>query len=216
MQYTHVIFDLDGTLLNTLGDLTDAVNFSLSKRGYPTRTVEEVRQFVGNGVGKLIERALPEAHVGERDDCLADFRVYYNDHMTVRTAPYDGIPALLDALTERGVILGVLSNKYDPASRALVHHYFGKTRFADIRGERAGVPRKPDPTAVRDMLTAFGTDAAHVLYVGDSGVDMQTAKNAGLFAVGVTWGFRSREILLENGADVLIDTPMALLDKLEM
>ncbi len=214
LHYTHAIFDLDGTLLNTIGDLTDAVNFALSKRGHPLRTAEEVLQFVGNGIGKLIERALPSGHADECADCLADFRTYYNAHMTVRTAPYDGIPALLDALKARGMTLGVLSNKYDPASRALVHHYFGQSCFSDIRGERDGVPRKPDPTAVHAMLTGWGADAAHTLYIGDSGVDMQTAKNAGLFAVGVTWGFRSREVLLENGADVLIDTPMALLDEL--
>lgn len=214
MRFEAIIFDLDGTLLNTLGDLADAVNFALSKRGHPPRTEAEVRDFIGNGIGKLIERALPPEAQAEADDCLADFSSHYRVHMADRTVPYAGVPALVEALHARGLTLAVLSNKVDEAAVRLVTHYFGEA-FALVRGERAGVPRKPDPTSVHDILRTLQIDAARTLYVGDSGVDMETAKNAGLFAAGVTWGFRSREVLLTHGADVLVDRPEELFKFLE-
>lgn len=216
MNTKTMIFDLDGTLLNTLGDLADAANAALRQHGYPGRSDEEVRAFLGNGIRSLMRRAVPE----DADDdaavaCLTDFRAYYDAHMMHRTAPYSGIPELLKALKTQGVKIGVLSNKYDKAAKALIAHYF--PGLVDLAlGEREGVPRKPDPAAPNEMLQALGAERRTTLYVGDSNVDMQTAKNTGLFAVGVTWGFRDREVLIKSGANALIDRPaelLALLDR---
>lgn len=214
MRFKAVIFDLDGTLLNTLGDLADAVNAALAGRGYPLRTEEEVRSFVGNGIRRLMERAIPPQHIGDTDACLADFQAYYDTHMMERTVPYNGVPPLLTALQARSIALAVLSNKYDPAAKALTRHFFGDM-FSITIGERQSVPRKPDPAAVFEIMNALDTDKTNTLYVGDSGVDMQTAKNAGLFAAGVTWGFRPSKVLSENGADALIDHPEDILKLLE-
>lgn len=205
------IFDLDGTLLNTLGDLCCAVNAELTAREYQPITEEQTRQRVGNGIRNLIVNSLPDGTDSETvDACVADFRDYYDVHLHDRTVPYPGIPALLRALKELGIPVAVLSNKYDPASKRLIEFFFpGLVRLT--LGERLGVPRKPDPTSAREALAALGVSADEALYIGDSGVDMQTAKNAGMTAAGVTWGFRSREVLLQNGADVLIDHPAELL-----
>lgn len=214
MRFQAMIFDLDGTLLNTLGDLTSAVNYALSKRDCPARSLEEVRAFVGNGVRKLCERALPAARRGEADACLADFRAYYGAHLMDATAPYAGMPEAVAALRAAGVRLAALSNKYDPAAKALVRHFFGDA-FSPVFGERPGIPQKPDPAAAREILRLLDADPARTAYVGDSGVDMQTAKNAGLFAIGVTWGFRARETLLTCGADALADHPEDLIQLAE-
>ena len=209
-----IIFDLDGTLLNTLGDLRDAVNNSLRLRALPERSLEEVRCFVGNGIRKLMERALPEgSSEQEIDAALADFKAYYAAHMTVNTVPYDGIPELLTELRRRGIRVGVLSNKIDSAAKELIEYYFAG-KIDVVYGERAGIPRKPDPTSCRMLIKDLGAQPENVLYVGDSAVDMNTAHNAGLTAAAVTWGFRSREELLANGANYLIDTPMQLLELL--
>ncbi len=210
-----VIFDLDGTLLNTLADLREAVNMALLQRGLPPRSLEEIRMFVGNGIRNLMKRCLPEGSAEpEIDGALDDFRCYYYAHLHDKTQPYDGIPELVEELNRRGIRLAVLSNKVDEASKELIQYFFG-SRFDIVFGERAGVPRKPDPTSCREVLTLLRVPPEDVLYVGDSGVDMQTAHNAGLYAVGVTWGFRSREVLEENGAQVLIDRPDQLLSLLE-
>lgn len=210
-RYSAAIFDLDGTLLNTLGDLCGAVNAALAAQGLPPITEAQTCERVGNGIRNLILRSLPEgtddAVAGQ---CLAVFRAHYENHLHDRTLPYDGIPALLRALRAQGVKVAVLSNKYDPASKRLIAHFFpGLTDLA--LGERPGVPRKPDPTSVKEVLETLGARASETLYIGDSGVDMQTAKNAGLDSVGVTWGFRSRETLTENGAGSLVDHPAQLL-----
>lgn len=211
---TTIIFDLDGTLLNTLGDLRDAVNDSLRLRALPERSLEEVRCFVGNGIRKLMERALPAgSSTQEIDAALADFKAYYAAHMTVNTVPYEGIPELLTELRRRGIRVGVLSNKIDSAAKELIAHYFlGKVDV--VYGERTGIPRKPDPTSCHMLMQELGAQPENVLYVGDSAVDMNTARNAGLPAAAVTWGFRGREELIANGADYLIDTPMQLLELL--
>lgn len=209
-----VIFDLDGTLLNTLGDLRGAVNASLALRSLPPRTIEEVRAFVGNGVRNLMKRALPQSYTEEQiDAALADFRMWYAQHLCDETRPYEGILRLLDQLKCRGIHMAVLSNKLDSATKQLIDHYF-PGQFDIVFGERVGIPRKPDPTSCLEVVDRFALPKDQIVYVGDSGVDMQTAKNAGLFAVGVTWGFRSREILTDNGADALIDYPAQLLDLL--
>lgn len=209
-----IIFDLDGTLLNTLGDLREAANAALRLRGLPPRSLEEIQRFIGNGVRNLMRRCLPEgASDAEIDAALADFKQYYGAHLYDSTVPYDGIPELLCALRKRGVKVGVLSNKLDTATQALIQHYFPGQ--ADVVfGEHSGVPRKPDPTSCHMVMEQLGVQPEDVLYVGDSGVDMQTARNAGLTAIGVTWGFRSRDVLLENGAHALVDRPEQILQML--
>lgn len=208
---TAIIFDLDGTLLDTLGDLRDAANDALRRRGLPLRTTEEIRRFVGNGVRNLMRRCLPAGSPDEEiDAALADFKAYYAAHLCDTTAPYDGIPELLTVLRKRGIKVGVLSNKLDSATQQLIRHYFyGKVDVAF--GEHSGVPRKPNPTSCRMVMEQLGVRPEEVLYVGDSGVDMRTARNAGLTAVGVTWGFRSRSELIDNGADLLADLPVQIL-----
>lgn len=210
-----VIFDLDGTLLNTLGDLRAATNHALEVRGLPPHSMEEIRQFIGNGIRLLICRAMPEGTPeAEIDAALDDFKAYYAAHIHDRTVPYDGIPQLLTALRKRGIKVAVLSNKIDSASQQLIEYFFpGKTDV--VFGEHVGVPRKPDPTSCRMVMQQLGVQPEQVLYVGDSGTDMQTAKNAGLYAVGVTWGFRSKEVLLEHGADILVHRPEQILQILD-
>lgn len=210
-----VIFDLDGTLLNTLGDLRAATNHALAVRGLPPHSMEEIRQFIGNGIRLLICRAMPEGTPeAEIDAALDDFKAYYAAHIHDRTVPYDGIPQLLTALRKRGIKVAVLSNKIDSASQQLIEYFFpGKTDV--VFGEHVGVPRKPDPTSCRMVMQQLGVQPEQVLYVGDSGTDMQTAKNAGLYAVGVTWGFRSKEVLLKYGADVLVHRPEQILQILD-
>lgn len=210
-----VIFDLDGTLLNTLGDLRAATNHALEVRGLPPHSMEEIRQFIGNGIRLLICRAMPEGTPeAEIDAALDDFKAYYAAHIHDRTVPYDGIPQLLTALKKRGIQVAVLSNKIDSASQQLIEYFFpGKTDV--VFGEHVGVPHKPDPTSCRMVMQQLGVQPEQVLYVGDSGTDMQTAKNAGLYAVGVTWGFRSKEVLLKYGADVLVHRPEQILQILD-
>lgn len=206
-----IIFDLDGTLLDTLGDLRDAVNASLRLRGLPPRSLDEVRRFVGNGVRKLMQRSLPAGSSDEEiDAALADFKRHYAAHMSDHTVPYEGMPELLTALRKRGIRVGVLSNKLDSATQQLVRQYFpGKVDV--VFGEHMGVPRKPDPTSCRMILEQLEVKPEETLYVGDSGVDMQTAHNAGCTAVGVTWGFRDRAELIDNGAELLADFPVQIL-----
>lgn len=210
-----VIFDLDGTLLNTLGDLRAATNHALEVRGLPPHSMEEIRQFIGNGIRLLIRRAMPEGTPeAEIDAALDDFKAYYAAHIHDRTVPYDGIPQLLTALRKRGIKVAVLSNKIDSASQQLIEYFFPEKTDV-VFGEHVGVPRKPDPTSCRMVMQQLGVQPEQVLYVGDSGTDMQTAKNAGLYAVGVTWGFRSKEVLLEYGADVLVHRPEQILQILD-
>ena len=210
-----VIFDLDGTLLNTLGDLRAATNHALEVRGLPPHSMEEIRQFIGNGIRLLICRAMPEGTPeAEIDAALDDFKAYYAAHIHDRTVPYDGIPQLLTALRKRGIQVAVLSNKIDSASQQLIDYFFPEKTDV-VFGEHVGVPRKPDPTSCRMVMQQLGVQPEQVLYVGDSGTDMQTAKNAGLYAVGVTWGFRSKEVLLKYGADVLVHRPEQILQILD-
>lgn len=219
MSIKAVIFDLDGTLLNTLGDLTGAVNAALRRRGYPLLTEEDVRQRLGNGVRRLIARSLPEgADDGLIDACLADFQAHYDAHLVERTHPYAGIPTVIEGMTRRGVRMAVLSNKYHAATCRLVAHYF-PGQMAVTLGERPGVPRKPDPTSTREILRLLDAAPEEVLYVGDSDVDMQTARSAGVTAVGALWGFRSRESLVAAGAEHLVEAPeelITLLDRLQL
>lgn len=204
-----LIFDLDGTLLNTIADLAHSTNYALEKSGFPTHAIEAYKYFVGNGINKLFERALPE---GERTQeniarIRSAFLVYYDAHNADYTAPYPGIPELLSQLQADGMALAVASNKYQRATEKLVRQYFPDIRFAAVFGQREGIPTKPDPTVVRDVLQITGCTAEETLYVGDSGVDMQTAANGGLVSIGVTWGFRPRAELEECGARHIVDSP---------
>ena len=189
-----VIFDLDGTLLNTIADLATATNQALQHFGYPTHSIEAYRFFVGNGINKLFERALPETERTEANvlRIRSQFIPYYNVHNADFSTPYPGIPELLETLQGKGIHLAVASNKYQSATEKLIAHYFPTLRFEKVLGQREGIPVKPDPTIVNDILQATGLSATDALYVGDSGVDMQTALHAGVDAVGVTWGFRPR------------------------
>ena len=187
-----VIFDLDGTLLNTIADLAHSTNYALEKNGFPTHEVGEFNYFVGNGINKLFERALPE---GERtaeniQRIRQDFLLHYDKHNADLSRPYDGIPELLAALQEKGIKIAVASNKYQAATEKLVPHFFPSIRFTAIFGQREGINTKPDPTIVQDILRQADVAKEETLYVGDSNVDMQTAINAGVDACGVTWGFR--------------------------
>ncbi|MEG1773701.1 MAG: HAD-IA family hydrolase [Oscillospiraceae bacterium] len=206
-----VLFDLDGTLLNSLDDLADSANFALAQAGMPRRTTEEIRGFVGNGVRLLIERAvLPGTGEAEIAAVLARFRAHYAANLRNKTRPYPGIEPLLDALCARQIGLGVVSNKFDAAVGPLVAYFFG-SRIAVAVGEGNGIPKKPAPDGAQRALSLLGADPARTLYVGDSDVDILTGHNAGLFSVGCTWGFRSRAVLAAAGADAIIDRPDELL-----
>lgn len=205
-----VIFDLDGTLLDTIADLAESANHALKQLGYPTRDVEKIRTFVGNGVNKLLYRTLPDEEKSEENmmRMRTHFVPYYDAHNADLSAPYPGIVALLEELQAKGLRMAVASNKYQEATVKLVKHYFPMIDFVEVLGQREGINVKPDPTIVFDILQKAGVSKEETLYVGDSGVDMQTAINAGVDAIGVTWGFRPRTELEDFH-------PMGLIDKAE-
>ena len=211
MRYEAVIFDLDGTLLNTLDDLAASTNRALAHFDLPQRSLEEVRQFVGNGVEKLIRRAVP-AGTDETLvlDCLGWFKQDYMVHMRDRTAPYPGIPELLKRLRDNGCKVGVVSNKFDGAVKELCREHFGGLLPVAI-GERPGTQKKPSRDLVDLCVAELGVHPDRCVYVGDSDVDIQTAANAGLPCLSVSWGFRSRDFLMAHGAFVIVDTPEELL-----
>ena len=189
-----VIFDLDGTLLNTIADLAAATNQALQYYGYPTHEMEAYRFFVGNGINKLFERALPE---GERTEenvlkIRSQFIPYYDEHNADLSRPYPGISELLKTLQQQGIMIAVASNKYQAATRKLIAHYFPEINFVEVLGQREGIPAKPDPSIINEIMTKAGGKQEDILYVGDSNVDMQTAHHAGVTAIGVAWGFRPR------------------------
>lgn len=211
MKYDTIIFDLDGTLLNTLDDLKDSLNATLTKHGYDERSLEEVRSFVGNGVKRLVELSLPIHSTDEHIlQCLADFTDHYKTNMQNKTRPYNGIMELLLDLDRFGYKLAIASNKYDSAVKRLSKEYFGDLINIAI-GESYDVKRKPAPDSIFAAIKSLGSDIKKTIFVGDSETDVQTAKNAGIPIIGVTWGFRTRETLRNEGADYLIDTPKELL-----
>lgn len=189
-----IIFDLDGTLLNTIADLAQSTNHALQVLGYPTHEESAYNFMVGNGINKLFERALPEGEKSEENVLRVrkEFIPYYDVHNADKSQPYPGIPELLEQMQEKGMQLAVASNKYQAATEKLTAHYFPNIRFTAVFGQREGINVKPDPTVVFDILKIAQVAKEEVLYVGDSGVDMQTAANAGVTACGVTWGFRPR------------------------
>jgi phosphoglycolate phosphatase len=211
MKYNTIIFDLDGTLLNTLEDLCDSVNYALTTRGYATRTLEEVRCFVGNGIGRLMRLSVPQNCTEEETAiCLAAFKEQYERNMQHKTRPYNGIMELLLNLNRFNYKIAVVSNKFDPAVKSLTKTYFGNLIPVAI-GETLEIKRKPAPDSVFAAIKELHSDLHRTVYIGDSEIDVLTAKNAGLPCIGVTWGFRSREVLRDAGADYLIDTPRELL-----
>ena len=202
-----IIFDLDGTLLNTIGDLTNACNYVLQQHGFPLHSGEEYRYFIGSGIRRLIKLALPEKYRTDDEFCrkiLDEFIARYNAHLHEETCPYDGIIQLLNDLNDKGINIAVASNKYQEGVDAVVKFYFPEIKFVATIGTGPEIPVKPNPTIVNKIIELCPVDKSQILYLGDSGVDMQTAKNAGLTAIGVLWGFRKKDELLENGADFTI------------
>jgi phosphoglycolate phosphatase len=212
-SFSTYIFDLDGTLLDTIGDLAASVNFALRTHGMPEHSLDDVRRFVGNGVRKLMERAVPDGADNPRfDETFATFRQYYMAHSLDTTRPYEGIPETLAALKARGCHLAVVSNKMMAATQELCHHFFPDTIEVAIgEDEAAGIRRKPAPDTVFAALKALGVGKEDAAYVGDSDVDILTACNAGIPCISVLWGFRDRDFLISHGAQTFITHPAELL-----
>ena len=212
-----IIFDLDGTLINSIADLGTATNYALRQNGYPEHELSKFNMLVGNGVSKLIEHALPETErtCKNIERIKKDFKTYYNEHNTDYTTPYEGMPELLKSLQERGVKLAVASNKYQAATTKLVKYYYPDIDFVDICGQKEGVQIKPDPSIVFGILAEAGVRKQNVLYVGDSGVDMETARRACVDSVGVTWGFRTAKELRQFNAGTIIDRPEEILSLID-
>ena len=209
-KYSTFIFDLDGTLLDTLEDLTVAVNYTLEKYGFPLRTNAEVRAFVGNGVMKLMERAIGDCAV-DVEQPLATFKKYYAENCTRYTKPYDGIMPLLQVMKEKGIKTAVVSNKADFAVKILAKEYFGDLIGISVgENEEKGVRKKPAPDSVLTVMEQLNAIPEETVYVGDSEVDIFTAKNAGVDCISVDWGFKDREFLVENGGDCILSTPMEI------
>lgn len=220
MSYTTFIFDLDGTLLDTLGDLAASTNYALRKHGMPEHSIDDVRRFVGNGVRKLMERAIPDGDNNlDFEATFATFREHYMHHSLDTTRPYDGIPETLRALKARGCKLAVVSNKMMAATQELCRHFFLDTIEVAIgENEAAGIRKKPAPDTVFEALKALGKPTGPVpissaVYVGDSDVDIETARNAGIPCISVLWGFRDKDFLINHGAKTFISAPSELLQK---
>lgn len=206
-KYDAVIFDMDGTLLNTLDDLADAVNYALRRMGMPERTLEEVRYFVGNGVRRLMELSVPDGFDNPAfEKTFAVFKEYYGEHCNDKTRAYDGVVELLRELRDEGYALAIVSNKLDSAVKELSEIYFQGIVKVAI-GEREGVAKKPAPDTVYAALKELRMPAERAVYVGDSDVDVMTAKNSGLPCISVLWGFRDRKFLEENGGVTFAETP---------
>ena len=213
MSFKVALFDLDGTVLNTLDDLFDAVNAVLAANNMPSRTRDEVRQFVGNGIAKLIERSVPTGTENTTTNkVVTDFKAHYSAHSADKTAPYAGVLEMLAALRAKGVRTAVVSNKADFAVQPLVKQCFGDLFDMALGEDTQKRPAKPAPDMVRHVLDTLGARAEDAVYIGDSDVDVQTAKNAGLACVAVTWGFRDRGCLENAGATAFADTPAELQD----
>ena len=212
-----IIFDLDGTLINTIADLANSTNFALNKNGFPTHPLEKFNYFVGNGINKLFERALPEGEKTEENiqKIRKDFLEHYDVHNADESRPYKNIPELLSALQDKGLQLAVASNKYQKATANLVQRFFPEIHFTAVFGQRESVKTKPDPAVVLEIMEKANVSAADTLYIGDSNVDMQTAINSKVDACGVTWGFRPASELEEYAPKFIAQEVMDILDFVE-
>jgi phosphoglycolate phosphatase len=217
MTFHAVLFDLDGTLLDTLDDLADSANLALRQLGLPEHPVEAYRRFIGSGMDNLVRRAVPEDHrdAAKLGKCLDLTRAHYAARWAEKTRPYDGIPDLLNALTTRGVRMAVLSNKPHEFAQLCVERLLADWRFEVVLGAGASLPTKPDPAGALWIAQQFRLEPAAFLYLGDTGTDMATAVAAGMFPVGALWGFREAEELVANGASMLIERPTDLLQRLD-
>lgn len=213
MKFDAVIFDLDGTLLNSLEGIADAMNTLLKRLGYPTHPLEAYKYFVGEGIYELLRATLPEEKLKlhDMDQLVTDYRALYETTWPQKSVPYEGIPEMLDALSAKKLKLAVLSNKSDEFARRMTAALLPRWKFEIVKGLLPEEPRKPDPSPALKISSGMGIDPAHIIFMGDSGIDMQTANKACMYAVGVLWGFRQADELLTNGARQLIKHPMELL-----
>ena len=216
MNFRAILFDLDGTLLDTLADIAESANQVLAARGCATHPIDAYRDFIGDGVVHLFGRALPEDRRGEEivAECVSSFRERYAEIWNVRTRPYEGVAELLDAVTARGLKMAILSNKPHAFTRRCADAYFSAWPFQAVLGQRDGVPRKPDPAGALLLAEELGVEPGECVYLGDSGSDMQTAVAAGMYPAGALWGFRTAEELTAAGAKTLLERPGELLDLL--
>jgi phosphoglycolate phosphatase len=213
MNFEAVLFDLDGTLLDTIADLTDSMNLALKRFGFPGHDVKACKMFVGDGVEMFAFRALPEnsRDQGMVEKCAFLMRQEYRKRWAKKTRPYEGIPELLDALTRKNLKMAILSNKPDDATKEMVAELLAKWRFHPVAGAQRSMPKKPDPTLALEISLQLRVSPERFLYLGDTATDMRTARGAGMFAVGVLWGFRSAEELMESGAHALVNYPTEVL-----
>ena len=218
MQYKAVIFDLDGTLVDSLADLSDSVNLMLESYGFPTHEMEQYRYFVGNGSKKLMERTLPRDKAASAEfveEALVKYKAIYKDRLLEKTRPYNGVRELLAELKSRGIPLAVCTNKHNDAALTIVKILFASGTFEEVLGDRPGFPKKPNPATPLEIASHLGVKPDEVAYLGDTSVDMETAVHAGFLPVGVLWGFRPEEELVKSGAKVLLKAPLELLEKVE-
>lgn len=217
MNKNILIFDLDGTLLNTIEDLANSTNYALNTLGYPQKTVEQVRNYVGNGVAKLIERAIPNGRANrDFEQCLEIFKENYSKNMYNKTAPYDGIIEMLKQLRINGYKVAVVSNKFDAAVKELCKKYFPDMIDVAIgENEAGGIKKKPAPDTVSKALKELNGKTSDAIYLGDSEVDIQTAQNSNMPCISVTWGFKDKDFLIQHGAKILVSTPHEIIEYLE-
>ena len=210
-HYKAVIFDLDGTLLDTLQDLAEGTNYALRVNGLPERTLDEIWQFVGNGARKLVERAVPkDKEESMLEHVRQDFDIYYKDHCKDHTKPYPGIIEMLAGLKQNGYLLGVVSNKPDFAVQELIPEYFPKT-FSSVTGERKGIAKKPAPDLIWEAMRKLRVTKEEAIYIGDSEVDLEAAANAGIPCISVAWGFKGRKFLEQHNAAIIVESPDEIL-----
>ncbi len=218
MHFKSILFDLDGTLLNTLEDLGNAANHVLKKNGFPIHTIDEYRFFVGDGIAMLIKRALPEDKRSEAIIrlCIQAYREEYRRNWNVKTKPYDGITEMLDALTSRHLKMAVLSNKPDEFTKLCVNELFSLWTFEVVLGQRRSFPIKPDPSGAIEIARCMNIPPVDFIYLGDTAIDMKTATASGMFPAGATWGYRSEKELQESGARALLKTPLEVMGLLDL